>query len=360
MIEDKIKSRDELILLCDEFRKKKRIIGFTSGTFDFLHAGHVDYLEKVKMQCDILIVGVNSDESVKKYKGLNRPIIPERSRAKIIAALEVVDYVFIFEERRNQQNITLLKPNYYFKAGDYKIDQLTSRSTIEAFGGKVILIPLHEAVSTTGIIEKILSTHGSDERYVEDEIGVGHFERKPSKMQPAIFLDRDGTINKDVGYISEPEKFEFLPNALEGMKMLHDMGYRLIIVTNQGGIGLGYFTKEDFYQVNKKMLHGVSQFGILIDKIYFCPHSLAETCDCRKPAIGLLQRAQNEMTVDLAHSYFIGDSSVDIETGKNFGIHTILIQNDPEKNMSALKVKPDFIATDLLHAANIILEEDRK
>ena len=136
MIKDKIKSREELALLCEDFRKQELIIGFTSGAFDLLHAGHVDYLEKAKATCDILIVAVNSDVSVKKYKGAGRPIIKERYRAKTVAALESVDYVFIFEERRNEKNIKTLKPNIYFKAGDYKPAQLTSKEIIEELGFK--------------------------------------------------------------------------------------------------------------------------------------------------------------------------------------------------------------------------------
>jgi len=276
MIKNKIKKRAELAPICEQLRSNGLTIGFTSGAFDLLHAGHVDYLEKAKSQCDQLIVGINSDASIQKYKGQDRPILSENFRLKTVAALESVDYVFLFDERRNAQNIQLLKPHFYFKAGDYSASQLTSKDIVEQFGGEIRLIPVEENISTTEMINRIRSLDGEGDRFVEEQERTIHLKRQPSKSQPAIFLDRDGTINREIGYLSEPEKFELLPNVLAGMKKMQDMGYRLIIVTNQGGIGLGYFTKEDFYRVNKKMLTDVSQAGVMLDKIYFCPHSKAE------------------------------------------------------------------------------------
>lgn len=359
MIEDKIKKREVLSEICDQLRQKGQIIGFTSGAFDILHAGHVDYLEQAKSQCDKLIVGINSDASIQKYKGSDRPIISENMRAKTVAALESIDYVFLFDERRNAQNIQLLKPHYYFKAGDYSASQLTSKQVVEQFGGEARLISIKENISTTEIINRIRSLDGEGDRFVEERPGIVHLRRKPPKMRPAIFLDRDGTINREIGYLSEPEKFELLPNVLAGLKKMQDMGYRLIIVTNQGGIGLGYFTKEDFYRVNKKMLAAISQAGILLDKIYFCPHSKAENCPCRKPEIGLILRAKEDLNLDLSHSFFIGDSEVDIQAGEKAVMKTILIESELEPETALLEIKPNFFARDLLEAAEVILKQER-
>jgi len=360
MIKDKIKTREELIPICGRFRRNGLIIGFTSGAFDLIHAGHVDYLEQAKSQCDKLIVGINIDASIQKYKGNDRPIISEKHRLKTLAALESVDYVFLFDERRNAQNIQLLKPHIYFKAGDYSASQLTSKEIVEQSDGEVRLIPIEEKISTTEIIERIHTLTGSVDHFVEEQERTVHLKRKPSKMAPAIFLDRDGTINREIGYLSEPEKFDLLPNALDGMKKLQDMGFRLVIVTNQGGIGLGYFTKEDFYQVNKKMLTEFSQSGITIDKIYFCPHSKAENCSCRKPEIGLILRARDDLNIDLSHSYFIGDSEVDIKTGLKAGMKTIFINNELAFDPSMPEVEADFVAKDLLEAAHIILQQEQE
>ena len=134
----------------------------------------------------------------------------------------------------------------------------------------------------------------------------------------------------------------------------------MIIITNQGGIGLGYYTKEDFYRVNLKMLKQVSKENIVIDKIYFCPHSLAENCSCRKPEILLIKRAQEDLNIDLNNSYFIGDRLSDVETGKRAGIKTILIYNEFDEDIPKSDIEPDFTAKDLLEAANIILTEERK
>lgn len=359
MIIEKIKTRDELIPICEQFREQEFTIGFTSGAFDLLHAGHVDYLEKAKALCGKLIVGINTDESIKKYKGPQRPVIDAFQRAKIVSALEAVDFVFLFNERRNALNIALLKPDLYFKAGDYSEAQLTSKGVVEKFGGKVILIPIVEHISTSDIIQRLCAASGRSERWTEEQPDTVFLKRTPKKIQPAIFLDRDGTINKEVGYLSDPADFELLPNALDGMKKFMEMGYRLVIVTNQGGIGLGYFSRHEFYQVNKQMLTEISRGGILIDKIYFCPHSKAEDCPCRKPKTGLIFKAEEDLNLDLKNSFFIGDSAWDIEAGKNVGLKTLFIKNERLPEPGKLPVKPDFVVADLLEAAELILQLER-
>lgn len=359
MIQEKIKTREALALLCKELRKEGKSIGFTSGVFDLLHAGHVDYLEKAKALCDVLIVGVNSDASVRSYKGQSRPIVSQDQRIKVLAALESVNYVFLFEERRNQKNIEVLKPDIYIKAGDYSPDTLTSKAVIEKLGGRIYLIPIAESTSTTALIEKILSVEKCErERFVEEE-GAVHIERIPSKLREAVFLDRDGTMIEEIEYLHEPEKIRFLPHALEGIKQFQNMGYRLIILTNQPGIGLGYYTKEDFYRVNKAMFKEFSKHGILIDKIYFCPHSKAENCSCRKPGQALIQRAQKELMLDLSRSIMIGDKTADIETGKRAGMKTILVRTGHQGKDEEYAVQSDYVAEDLLSAAQWILEKQR-
>ena len=354
MIQDKIKTRKELGEICRNLKKKGSIIGFTSGVFDLLHAGHVDYLEKAKSICDILIVGINSDKSVRRYKGMGRPIVAQNQRAKVVAALESVDYVFIFDERRNKANIEELHPDYYIKAGDYKKVELTSRKVVEEYGGEVKIIPVAEQISTTSIIRKAAKILCDNDHYVEKE-GTVHLKRLHLKQSPAVFLDRDGTINEEVLYLHEPEKFKLLPNVLEGIKKFREMGYKIVIVTNQPGIGMGYFTEEDFYRVNREMLKQFSKSGILVDKIYFCPHSKAENCPCRKPNTALIQRAKEELNLDLNHSFIIGDKTSDIETGKRAGIKTILVKTGFKGKDGEYPVEPDFVADDLLHAAQIVL-----
>jgi len=356
MIEDKIKTREALKKICEGLRREGKTVGFTSGAFDLLHAGHVDYLEKVTALCNILVVGVNSDRSIKKYKGEKRPLVPEHQRAKVVAALESVDYVFVFHERRNRKNIEALQPNYYIKAGDYTPEELTSKEVVEKYGGEVRIIPIVEKISTSDIIQKIghFSNRG-EERFVEEE-GAVYIRRRPSRRSPAVFLDRDGTVNEEIYYLHETEKFKLLPNTIEGIKKFLEMGYRIVIVSNQPGIGMGYYTKEDFFRVNREMLREFAEAGILIDKIYFCPHSKSEGCSCRKPNLALVNRAEEELNLDISHSFFIGDKTSDMETGKRAGMRTILVRTGFRGEDGEFSGEPDYWADDLLDAANIVLE----
>lgn len=355
-IKDKIKSRKELASIVLDLKEKGKKIGFTSGSFDIVHAGHVSYLEKAKEKCDILIVAVNSDASVKKYKGENRPIVPELERITLIASLESVDYAYLFDERRNSANIEALKPDFYIKAGDYKESELLSKDLVEKYGGKILLIPLEFNSSSSSMIDKIIKVFGHNENVEQDN--ASHIPIRKTKHHRAIFLDRDGTINKDIEYLHEPDKFEFLPNAVSGLRKMQDMGFKLAVVTTQAGIGLGYFTKEDFYKVNRQMFKLLSSSEIVLDKIYFCPHSKGDKCKCRKPESGLFQRAKEDLNIDLEKSYMIGDKSSDIEAGKRIGCKTILIKHDNPD--SEFDVQPDYVAEDLLDAAEYIFKEERK
>ena len=116
----KITTRLELAKKCVRWRQEKRIVGYTSGSFDLLHEGHVSYLAEARKKCDILLVGLNSDSSIKRYKDDKRPIIGEEARLKVLQALESVSYVFLFDELNNAINITRLKPDLYIKASDYQ------------------------------------------------------------------------------------------------------------------------------------------------------------------------------------------------------------------------------------------------
>ena len=359
MIKDKIKSRKKLSDICDTLHGKGKTVGFTSGAFDLLHAGHADYLEKAKEICDVLIVGVNSDRSVKKYKGPDRPIIKEEQRLKLVAALESVDYVFLFDERRNSQNIELLKPEYYIKAGDYSPATVTSKETVESYGGEVKIIPIQESISTTKIIEEAGQLSGESDTCIVEKEGTVHIKRQLLKSSPAIFLDRDGTVNEEILYLHDPEKFKLLPNAIEGIKKFSDMGYRIVIVSNQPGIGMGYFSEEDFYKVNREMLTQFSRANILVDKIYFCPHSKSEKCSCRKPEQALIDRAREELNIDIKNSFFIGDKTSDMETGKRAGMQTILVKTGFQGKDDEFPGEPDYRADDLLDAANYILRLER-
>jgi len=324
-------------------------IGYTSGVFDILHPGHVDYLIKAREQCDLLVVGVNSDSSVRSNKGPARPVCAEQDRAAVVAGLKPVDFVFIFDEPNNNENIRLLKPDIYFKAGDYSKDKLSSASIVEGYGGKVVLVPFLAGHSSTDVIEKI-------ERSVIGRAS-SYNQMAPKERRPAAFIDRDGTICKHVDYLHEPEKFELLPGVVEGLKKLQDAGFRLVVVTNQPGIGIGYFSKEDFYRVTKEMFRQLSAGGILIDKVYFSPYSKADNSPCRKPGTALVERAVEELNLDLGSSVVIGDTTSDIQLAKNLGIRSVLVKTGEAGQDRLYNVESDFQAANLNDAANWIVQE---
>jgi D-glycero-beta-D-manno-heptose 1-phosphate adenylyltransferase len=139
----------------------KRVV-FTNGVFDLVHAGHVRYLREAAALGDVLVVGLNSDESVHSYKEPGRPIVPEAERAEVVAALEMVDYVVIFGERTAETTVAELRPDVYVKGGDYRAEDLPEARVVKGYGGEVRLVPYHEGRSTTNIIRKILDTYRSD------------------------------------------------------------------------------------------------------------------------------------------------------------------------------------------------------
>lgn len=138
----------------------------------------------------------------------------------------------------------------------------------------------------------------------------------------ALFLDRDGVINIDKGYVYKVEDFVFMDNIFDVSKYYHNKGYLIIIVTNQSGIARGYYTEEDFMILTEWMIGEFSKRHISITNVYHCPHhpDFGGPCDCRKPRPGMLLSAANDYDIDLSESILIGDSSRDIEAGQNAGI----------------------------------------
>lgn len=344
-IQEKITTRETLCPLVEQWRKEGKKVGFTSGSFDIVHGGHISYLEKAKEKCDVLIVAVNSDLSVQSYKGPDRPLVPEKYRIMLLAGLECVDYVFMFDERRNRTNLEVIKPSYYIKAGDYKPEELTSSDAVEKYGGEIMLLPLEEGLSTTALIEKILRVYGQ-------KVEGTPTKKEVRQQQKAILIDRDGTINEDIEYLHEPERFKLLPHVGEGLKKMQDLGYKIIVVTTQAGIGIGYFSKEDFYKVNREMFMQLKPYGIIVDKIYFATH--AKTADGKNPKVGLLERAREEADLDLHQCIVIGDKTGDLHAGKEFGCKMIAVKTGHACADKQYAVEPDFVAEDLLAAATWI------
>ena len=155
MSKEKIKSSREIEIIANGLRNHGNILVTTNGIFDILHVGHIRYLQEAKKLGDMLIVAVNSDASTKRLKGDSRPINNENDRAEVLAALECVDFVTIFNDDNPIKILSLLKPNVHVKGGDYSISQIVEKDAVEKSGGKVVLIPMIEGYSTTDIIQKM-------------------------------------------------------------------------------------------------------------------------------------------------------------------------------------------------------------
>jgi histidinol-phosphate phosphatase family protein len=171
----------------------------------------------------------------------------------------------------------------------------------------------------------------------------------------AVFLDRDGTIARDVPYCRRIEDFDILPGAPEGIRLLNECGFKVVVVTNQSGIARGYFTEETLARIHQKMRDDLSGHGARIDSIYFCPHHPDEGCGCRKPGPALLLQAAGEMDVELKLSYMVGDDPKDLEAGRAAGCKTLLVTTGPNRgDLQRKSVTPDYVAVDLYEAARWI------
>lgn len=155
----KVTTREELASLLAERRRQQQRVVFTNGCFDLMHIGHIRYLQAARNLGDVLVVGVNSDSSVRTLdKGTDRPIVPDVQRAEVLAALACVDYVVIFPEPDPGTLIATLQPDILVKGGDWPVDRIVGRETVEARGGRVQTIPLVPGVSTTTLVQRIRST----------------------------------------------------------------------------------------------------------------------------------------------------------------------------------------------------------
>ena len=153
-----IVSQIELKQIVTHLKQKKTKIAFTCGCFDLLHIGHIRTLKEAKSHGDVLIVGINSDDSIRQIKGELRPILPEEERAEIIASLNSIDYVTIFSESTPENLIDLVKPDFHIKAG-YDLNELPEADLVNSYGGKVIVVKELDGYSTTTLIERILNLY---------------------------------------------------------------------------------------------------------------------------------------------------------------------------------------------------------
>ncbi|MCB9087025.1 MAG: D-glycero-beta-D-manno-heptose 1,7-bisphosphate 7-phosphatase [Calditrichae bacterium] len=192
---------------------------------------------------------------------------------------------------------------------------------------------------------------------------------KHPPKQPAAFLDRDGTLNVDVGYPDSLEKIVLIPGAVEAVQLLNRAGYAVVVVSNQSGVARGYFDEARVQAINRGVAEMFAQAGARIDGFYYCPHlpeaavaRYRRACGCRKPAPGMLQKAVREMHLDLARSLIIGDKYSDIAAGKALGLQAVLVRTGEGARQHARYgaddaiPQPDYIADDVLAAVRWLLK----
>lgn len=190
-----------------------------------------------------------------------------------------------------------------------------------------------------------------------------------ARLRPAIFLDRDGTVTDEVGYINHISRAKIYPYAPEAVRVLKSTGLPVIIVTNQSGVGRGYFTEEIVGQVHRMVQDTLQAAGTGVDAFYFCPHhpsaaieSYRLECCCRKPATGMAEQAAERFGIDLGASYVVGDTYRDMQMGFNIGARTVLLmtgygRGEYEYRRKSWPRMPDLIAENLLEAAKLIVKE---
>jgi len=186
-------------------------------------------------------------------------------------------------------------------------------------------------------------------------------------MDKTVFLDRDGTIIEEMGYINHFSRIKPLPEAIEAIKLFRDYGFRVIVLTNQAGVARGYFSEEALLEMNEYMLRQFDQQGATIDALYYCPHhpegkieQYRKDCDCRKPKTGMVKQAMKDLNFKLELAWIIGDRDSDIELANNLGIGSAYVltgygKGEYVKEKGLFKSKPRLIFNDVLQAAQTIV-----
>jgi len=174
-------------------------------------------------------------------------------------------------------------------------------------------------------------------------------------MNKAVFMDRDGTLTGHAHYLSDPNELRIPKSSINALRLLKDSEFKVIVVTNQSGIGRGYFTKDILDEIHGRMFDIIEGEGLRVDALYYCPHIPDENCSCRKPKPGLIEQAMKEHDIDPHGSFMVGDQSTDILAGQRAGLSTILVKTGYAGGDGILSVPADFVASDLFEAVKLIL-----
>ena len=336
MLSKKIKNKKEIISVARTLKKQGKKIVVFSGSFDILHLGHLDAIKAAKKQGDILIILLNSDKSIKMYKGAGHPLNSQQKRMQAISALDAVDYVALFDELTPESMLAEIKPDIYCNGSDWGKNCI-ERRVVEEHGGKVYVLPWKKGFSTTALVKKMAK----------------------GRMQPeikAVFLDRDGTINADrENYVKEVDEFIFLPGAVEAIKRLSETEYKIIVITNQSGIGKKIITKNKLQEIHRWMVAQLKKHGARIDGIYYCSHHPDAGCGCRKPQPGMFLKAAKDFRINLSKSWMVGDNPKDVIAARRANVRGIKIGAKLPKE---LKLEANHYVKSLLKAVEIIIKKE--
>lgn len=182
----------------------------------------------------------------------------------------------------------------------------------------------------------------------------------PAGSNRAVFLDRDGTIMEDSICVGEVEHVVLIPRATQALKRLQDAGYKIFIITNQSGVGRGYFTREAVESIHAHLNEQFGRAGVQFDRYYVCPHHPEDNCDCRKPKPKFLLDAAREYGLDLSRCFMIGDRASDLQAGVNAGARSVLVLTGAgRETLANQEAQPDHVANDIAEAAAWILRHDQ-
>jgi D-glycero-D-manno-heptose 1,7-bisphosphate phosphatase len=176
-----------------------------------------------------------------------------------------------------------------------------------------------------------------------------------------VFLDRDGVINKypgDTKYVTHRREFKLIPGSIEGIKKLHQKGFKIFVVSNQAGVSKGLYSAKELERMTNEMVKAVKKGGAHLDGVYYCTHLEQDNCQCRKPKPGMLQTIVEEFDLHDAQTFFVGDSFIDMKTARTFGAKAVLVLSGKEKisNRRNWEFEPDFVFDNLLIAAHYLCE----